>query len=191
MLTINGGELRITTTDDALNAGTALAINGGRIYAESSDNDAVDSNGSMSITGGVLVAIGAGGFEGGIDNDRNPFTVSGGTFIGIGGRNSVPPSTANVTQNVLSLRNIGAGTLAIRDGSGNAVFAYEMPVAATAVLLSADTIATGATYTAYLGGTVGGFDETFNGLRLGTGTHTGGSAATSAFTVSSSVSSPR
>lgn len=190
-LTINGGDLRITTTDDALNAGTALVINGGSIYADSSNNDAVDSNGSIAITGGVLVAIGAGGFEGGIDNDRNPFTVSGGTFIGIGGRNSVPPSAANVTQNTLSLSNIGTGTLAIRDGSGNAVFAYEMPVAATAVLLSSSAIASGATYTVYLGGAVSGFADEFNGLYLGSGTHAGGTARTGAFTISSSISSPR
>ena len=58
-LTINSGYLTIKTSDDCINAGDSVAINGGYIYAASSDNDAIDSNGTLTISGGVIVAIGS------------------------------------------------------------------------------------------------------------------------------------
>ncbi|KAF7600647.1 MAG: hypothetical protein CGU28_03000 [Candidatus Dactylopiibacterium carminicum] len=183
-LTINGGSLVINTTDDGLNAGTHLAVNGGRIYVKSSLNDAVDSNGTLSITGGLLVAIGASSPEGALDCDQNTFSVTGGTFIGIGGANSsVTASTS--TQNTVSLSSVSSGTLAIRDSSGNTAFAYTMPSSATAVLLSSSTLATGTRYTVYTGGTVSSYSDAFNGLYVGA-THSGGTSGSS-FTISSTT----
>lgn len=188
VLTITGGTVTIRSTDDALNAGSAIVISGGRILAEASQNDAIDSNGTITITGGVVVANGAGGAEGGLDCDSATFTVTGGTFIGFGGRNSTP-TRAVTTQNTVVLRNQAAGLLVLRESSGAAAFAYTLPKSATAVLLGAPGLTTGRSYTVVNGGTLAGTSDVFNGLMVGSGTHSGGTAGTT-FTISSTVSQP-
>lgn len=189
VLTVNGGDLTITTTDDGLNAGEAIVITGGRIYVRSSTNDAIDSNGRLTLAGGVIVADGANGPEGGFDNDNYTFTVSGGTFVGIGGRNSVPTAAVS-TQNSLVLGAVTANTLlVVRDTAGNVATAFLMPEFSTATLLGSPLIATGGSYQLYAGGTVSGQDEVFHGLYLGSAmTHAGGTARSS-FTVTSRVTS--
>lgn len=185
VLTINGGSIEVNTTDDALNAGTGIVINGGRVYARSSTNDAIDSNGTMTITGGIVVADGASGAEGGLDCDNNTFTVTGGVFVGIGGRNSgVTPSVT--TQNTVSLRNAGASLLVLRDAAGNAVFAFTVPEASSALLLTSPLIKTGGSYTVVSGGTLGSVGEDWHGLAVNPTTHSGGTAGSS-FTVSKTV----
>jgi hypothetical protein len=187
LLTINDGDISIDATDDALNAGSGIIINGGHIHAVSSTNDAIDSNGILTITDGVIVADGAGGAEGGMDNDNYTFTVTGGLFVAIGGRNSTPTRSAT-TQNVVSLRNISSGLLAIEDSSGNVAFAYTMPESASAVLLSSPDLEDSTTYTIYNGGTIGSYSELFNGLYKTPSAHSGGSSQGS-FSISSTVTS--
>lgn len=53
-LTINGGYIQIETADDCLNVSQTsgvITINGGYIYCYSTGNDAIDSNGSLTISG--------------------------------------------------------------------------------------------------------------------------------------------
>ncbi|MDF0532916.1 carbohydrate-binding domain-containing protein [Shewanella sp. A32] len=186
-LTINGGNLSVQTTDDALNAGNALVINDGYIYASASQNDAIDSNGTLTVTGGVVVADGAGGADGGLDCDNNTFKITGGLIVGIGGRNSSVTRSVT-TQNTVALSNINSGNLVVTDASGNAVFAYQMPNSASAVLISSPALATGSSYTVYRGGTLRSYDELFNGMYVDPANYTAGSVVTS-FTISSTVTS--
>ena len=185
-LTVNAGTIEITATDDAINAGTGIAFNGGYVYARSSTNDAIDSNGTMSIAGGVVVADGASGAEGGLDCDQNAFTISGGTFVGIGGRNSTPTS---VSQNTVSLRNVSSGLLTLKDSSGNVAFAFTMPETSAAVLLGSSSLTTGTRYTVYSGGgSIGSYSSLFHGLYSGASSHSGGTTGSS-FTISSTMTS--
>ena len=102
---INGGKILINTTDDCINASTdgvaSVIINGGLIYAHSSKNDCIDSNGTIVINGGTLVALGSNVPEGGIDCDMDSrFTYTGGTIIAMGGTNQIPNSD-NTTGHVI------------------------------------------------------------------------------------------
>lgn len=184
-LTINGGTITVNATDDALNAGKAIVINGGRIYARSSTNDAIDSNGTMTITGGIVVADGAAGAEGGLDCDQYTFSITGGVLVGIGGRNS-SATLAATTQNTVSLRNVAANLVVLRNAAGAAVFAFRVPESSQAMLLSSPLIATGSTYTVVTGGTLGPVGEDFHGLAIQPSTHSGGTAGSS-FTVTRTV----
>ncbi len=96
-VTINGGKIVINSTDDGINTSndnSYIKINGGLIYVLSSKNDAVDSNGTIEITGGTLIAFGSGAPEGGIDCDENSrFTYTGGTVIALGGSNNTPSAS--------------------------------------------------------------------------------------------------
>jgi len=185
-LTITGGTLEITTTDDGLNAGGAIAISGGSTYVLSTQNDAVDSNGTLAISGGILVAVGASAPEGGLDADTNAFTISGGTFIGLGGANSSPTSC---TQNTLRLGSSSASLMTVKDTSGKVAFAFQVPSSCTARLCGSADILTGSTYTLYSGGTLSGSTSTFHGLHLGlsSATHSGGTATSNAFTISNTL----
>lgn len=184
-LVINSGYFNIRTTDDALNAGTSITINGGFIYAAASANDAIDSNGVLTITGGVTVAIGARVPESAFDCDQNTFAVTGGTFVGIAGATSMPTASAS-TQNSVILGSRPAGTtMALKASDGLVAFAFTVPQSYLTMLFSSPDIETGTTYTIYTGGTASA-DCAFNGLYLGGMSYSGGTAGTS-FTVSKSV----
>ena len=125
-LTINSGYLTINTTDDALNAGEAIVINGGYIYCVSSDNDAIDANGTLTIAGGVIVAIGASVPEGAFDCDQNTFAIKGGTFVGIGGALSTPTASA-CSQNAVILGSVTKGLTLALQADDTVPFAFTIP----------------------------------------------------------------
>jgi hypothetical protein len=175
-LTINSGYIVISATDDALNAGKALTINGGCIYAASSSNDGIDSNGNLTINGGLIVAIGTNAPEGSFDyDDDDPstkfaFTITGGTFVGIGGNTAQPTAVA---QNVVVLGSLASGTTMALKTSSTAAFAFTIPKSFATMILSAPTIVAGTNYSVYTGGTATA-DRTFKGLYAGNLSYTGG-----------------
>ncbi len=182
---INDGYLTIRTADDCLNAGESIEINDGYIYAVSSENDAVDSNGTLTINGGVIVAVGASSPEGSFDCDQNTFAVSGGTFVGIGGSYSTPTSSS-CTQNVVLLGSGAADdVLGIVSSGGDRVFVYSIPSDYSKMILSSPGIETGSTYIVYTGGTGSG-DNDFYGLCLENLAYSDGSEQDD-FTVNSAV----
>jgi hypothetical protein len=186
-LMINEGDIQVVATDDGLNAGGDIEINGGYIYAFSSSYDAIDGNADMTINDGVIVAHGGGVPEGGMDNDQNTFSVNGGTFVALGGRNSTP-TEAETTQNTVSLGSINEGLLTVKDNSGNIAIAYEMPESATAVLVGSPDFETGVSYSIYQGGEIGSYSEKFNGLYLDPESHSNGTEV-DGFIITSTVTS--
>ena len=90
-LVINGGIIQVSANDDALNAGSAIEINGGYIFCQSRAADAIDSNGIIKITGGTTIALGSNAPEMGIDCDTaENFSYLGGTLIAISGVDVLP-----------------------------------------------------------------------------------------------------
>jgi hypothetical protein len=184
-LTINGGYITINTSDDAINAGKSITFNDGYIYAKSSKNDAIDSNGTLTINGGVIVAIGSGAPEGAFDCDVNTFAVTGGTFVGIGGTVS-RPTAGYVTQNLVILGSLTSGTtMALKASDGTVAFAFKIPQSYATMILSSPEIDTGTKYSVYTGGTATA-TTVFNGLYIGSLTYSGGSTSSN-FTVSSTI----
>ena len=187
-LFITGGEITLHTTDDCLNASrdgsSKVEISGGKIYAYSSNNDAIDSNGQLVISGGTIVALTATTPECAFDCDNYTFKITGGTFVGIGTSNYSAPTSSVCTQStfVLSGNYFGNGgtTLAVTEagttssGSGSnekAVFAFTIPSAVFGtssrsdyvMILSSPEIKTGTNYNIKTGVSATG-GETFNGL---------------------------
>ncbi len=178
-LTINGGSIDISTVDDCINASNSVVINGGYVHCIASGNDAIDSNGTMTITGGVVVAVGASSPEGGLDCDQNTFTITGGTVIGAGGSNSTPTSSKCKQSTIVynaSLSN--KGTLTITDSDGNHVLSFKNPTSnsSMAMIITSPDFVSGSSYKIYTGGTVTG-GETFNELTTN-GSYTPGTQAT-------------
>lgn len=189
---ISGGIINLNCTDDCINASRddsgyagQIVISGGNIYAYSSSNDAIDSNGTLTISGGVIVALTAKTPECAFDCDENTFAITGGLLVGVGTSNYSKPTSSACEQStvVLSGNYFGAGgtTFAIEDSDGSAVFAFAIPSifgtsasSSYIMVLSSPEIETGTTYKAVSGVTASG-GSTFNNLYVDLPSVSGGS----------------
>jgi hypothetical protein len=153
ILTINKGNIKVVASDDAFNAETAIYINGGNIYAQSSTNDAMDSNGTFTLTGGKVVAVGAGTPEGSIDCDDREFKITGGQLVGIAGATSGPSATTSTVRSVI----LGSGTaqiIHIEAADGTEALTFKAPVAFSTLIFASGKLKAGTTYNVWTGGSV-------------------------------------
>ena len=129
---ITGGTIVINSTDDCLNASNAIYISGGLIYAYASQNDAVDagsqeSQGEFQISGGIVIAMGAGAPEGGLDCNSNArFKYTGGIIIAMGGSNNVPQASGTSAYTA-SASGVSAGTTYALVQDGKVILAFKVP----------------------------------------------------------------
>ena len=182
-LTINGGVIEINSYDDAINASGGdngrsgqIIITGGKIFCNAGGNDGIDSNGTIAISGGTVISLGATTPEEGFDCDNNTFAITGGTLIGFGSATSKP--TASATTKCAVECNVGFASLYhIEAADGAEIMTFRMPRAYTGtvcMLFGGGEMARGASYTLYSGGSVSG-GANFHGLYSGA-TYTKGSA---------------
>ncbi len=91
-INIYSGDIKLFSTDDAINAANAdltnytfsMTIHGGNIYASAYNGDCFDANGNIIINGGVIVAIAgiAATDNESLDYDRS-LTVNGGSVLSV------------------------------------------------------------------------------------------------------------
>ncbi|MDR1226288.1 MAG: carbohydrate-binding domain-containing protein [Prevotellaceae bacterium] len=181
-LRIKGGNVEIEAYDDAMNASKHIEISGGNIYCYSSTNDGIDSNGTLSISGGVIVSCGSTVPEESFDCDNNQFKITGGIMVGLGGATSKP--TSNIcTQRSLIYNTGGSGISAIhiKSASGETeVLTLKLPRTYSSqlcLLFSSPDMAASTGYTIYTGGSISG-GTNFHGLYTGAAYTKGTSAAT-------------
>lgn len=87
-LTIAGGEVASYAYDDAINSKGDLTISGGYVYAQGLHNDGIDANGNCYIKGGLVYAICSGTPEVAIDANTEggcKLYLTGGTVVALGG----------------------------------------------------------------------------------------------------------
>lgn len=107
-LTMNGGEITINSSDDAINTNednvSVLTINDGIIICDSgsgSEGDGIDSNGYIVINGGYTIASANGqSADSGIDSDLGIY-INGGTLLATG--NMYDEISRDSTQNFMVL----------------------------------------------------------------------------------------
>ena len=189
-LTVSGGEVYTYAYDDAINVNTAINITGGKVYAYSSNNDGIDANGTLTVSGGVLVCTGTSAPEGGIDVDNsNKFIIKGGTVISYGGTLQSTPSTSSTQCSVLysGLTASKSNKISVLNSAGSPVLTFECPrsISGAAFFFSSPDIVKNSTYTISSGGTISGYSSAWNGLYTG-GTWTGGTTVIN-FSPSSSI----
>ena len=153
-ITLNGGTVRVYADDDGLNAckGSAtpmICINGG--YAEietpSGDTDAIDSNGSVVMTGGTVLVLGGaqmGNMAGSVDVDGT-ITVTGGTIVALGGICAIP-QTGSVNTYVSSGTGFSAGSYRIVDAGGNEIFAFTLSGSFSSCWISSEAFVLNGSY---------------------------------------------
>jgi len=183
-LSINGGDIEVKSSDDGINAGVNIYINGGRVYSYATANDAIDANGLLTVTGGLIVAIGSREPEASFDCDARTFKITGGMMVGVAGATSGP--TASVcTVHSLVMGSARSGQLIhIQDEDGNEVMTFETPESFSTLIYASSKLKTGKSYKVYTGGSVSSGTD-FRGLYLG-GTYSGGTSSAS-FTTTNMV----
>ena len=155
VITLNGGTIYVDADDDGLNACKGAAtpmvyINGG--YAEirtpSGDTDAIDSNGSFQMTGGmVLVLSGSqmGGMSGSVDVDGT-ISVTGGTIVALGGICGIPQN-GSVNTYVSNGTSFSAGDYRITNANGDTIFSFNLNESYSSCWIASDAFALNGSYT--------------------------------------------
>ena len=191
VLTFNGGETVVNAYDDAINAASAIVVNDGKVYARATNNDGIDSNGTLTINDGLFIGIGSGEPEGGIDVDNSrSLLINGGYVLGIGGGMMGTPSTSSTQYSVVyGGASVTSGQrIALLDSSNNMLFSFESPITMSATIcFSTPDIKSGSTYTVASNGSASNYSENWQGWCYD-GNWSGGSTLTT-FTPSSVVTS--
>ena len=177
---ISGGDIKVAATDDGFNAaggnnasstnsqtfgaddwgggkggfsdgGTdgLIEISGGIIYI-TAGGDGVDSNGSVTISGGYTVVCGPTQGDTSVLDYNVEGTITGGTFIGTGGAGMA--SNFNSVENqgliAVSVGNQSAGTaVTLTDESGKTIAEVTPELDYAVVYVSTPDMAQGSTYT--------------------------------------------
>lgn len=188
-ITIKGGNFYFNTYDDCINAASSLTISGGNLRCVSTGNDAVDSNGTLAISGGLLLANGTREPEEGIDVDQaSKMSITGGTVINQKGNMLNLTTTQCKVPTIKYSSSITAGTLiTITDSSGNHILSFKAPQAMSqGCYITLPEFNRGSSYKLYTGGTVSG-GTVFNEVTAG-GSFSGG-ILKKTFTISSNLTS--
>ncbi len=174
---ILGGETTLKASDDGLNAAggndqsgfggrpgdhfaaasdSAIEITGGSLFVDA-DGDGIDSNGSLTVTGGYTVVEGpTNGGNGPLDYGGSA-TISGGTLIVTGSvqmAQAIHPNGQGALN--LSVGNQNAHTVVtIADGDGNTVLTFTPGKAFACVIVSTPQLVSGQTYHVTVGSVAG------------------------------------
>ena len=121
LIIVSGGETYVYATDDGVNATSGksspnITVSGGLLdvaVPTSGDTDGIDSNGSLTITGGTVIAKGPGSASGNafgaaaVDTD-GVVSITGGSLIIFGGIEKTP--SGSPTKTLCSSSSVAAGT---------------------------------------------------------------------------------
>lgn len=178
-LDITGGTVLISAHDDAINSSGDLTISGGTVVAVGTNNDGIDANGNMYLKGGTIIAFGASGAEAGIDIDeQHKIYITGGNIFGIGGR--FDGNLGSTTQGIVSTTGSVAANGTVTISSGSTVLAtLTMPPYSYSngnIIVSVPGMTSGESYTLSLGSssTTVTASNTFNSNGMGGGGQPGG-----------------
>lgn len=123
VINISGGSSYVYATDDGVNAtgGNAtpsINVSGGLLDVEAptnGDTDGIDSNGSFTQSGGVVIVKGPGNAGGNsmgaaaLDTD-GAVSVSDGTLIIFGGSEKTPTTNSKITKTLCSSNSVASGS---------------------------------------------------------------------------------
>lgn len=188
-MNISGGNFYFNTYDDCINAKSGLTISGGNLRCVATGNDAVDSNGSMTLSGGLILANGAREPEEGVDVDNaSQLKITGGTIINQKGNMLNLTTTQCQVPTIKYSSSISAGTLiTVTTSAGAHIMSFKAPQAMSqGCYITLPEFVKNSSYKLYTGGSVSG-GTVFNEVTRG-GTFSGGTQVKS-FTISSNLTS--
>lgn len=177
---ISGGYIRLYATDDGLNAAggrdgsgfgglfgrrsggnsdggndgvSSLLISGGTIYVNA-EGDGIDSNGTITVTGGEIYISGPESSANGAIDYESSAQITGGTLVAVGNSGMAMNFGDSSTQGsaMISTSNCKAGTeISLEDGEGNVLVSYTAESGFNSVVVSCPGMVQGGTYTVHVG----------------------------------------
>jgi hypothetical protein len=166
-ISLVGGRITIVAFDDGINAGggsdgsgmggtqdmfqaddnCSISISGGVIKINAS-GDGVDSNGSLSVTGGETYVSGPTNNGNGALDYAGEASITGGIFVAAGSTGMAQNFGSDSTQGsmLVSLSSSQTGKISIADESGTSLVEYTPEKQYQSVLISAPGIVKGKTY---------------------------------------------
>ena len=148
---VNGGTVMVYAHDDALNSTGDMTFTGGTVVAVGTYNDAIDANGNMNIKGGTIIACGANGAEAGIDiNEQKKLYITGGYLFAIGGR--VDGNLGSTTQGIITTTgSVSANSTVGISNSSKTLYTFTMPPVTysgnNTIIISTPDLTSGSSYT--------------------------------------------
>lgn len=169
-LNISGGEVASYAYDDAVNSKGDMTITGGYVYAQGKNNDGLDANGNIYLKGGLVYAICSGQPEVAIDANTEggkKLYLTGGTIVAVGGLESGSSLSQSCYQ-ASSWSKSTWYTMTI----GENTFSFRTPSSGGSSLV----VSAASTPTLQSGTSISGGSSFFGGLGIAGGTVSGGSS---------------
>lgn len=170
---LTGGNIKLVSSDDGINvaggndssgfmrpgqqsdysSGTDnyyLTISGGYLYMNAG-GDGLDSNGTITMTGGEVYVDGPVNNGNGAIDYQNAFNISGGILVAVGSSGMAEPPSNTSTQNTIAITtSYSAGDIiTLKNSAGETIFTYTVSKTAGSAIISTAQIKTGETYTAF------------------------------------------
>ena len=169
-MNISGGEVAVYAYDDAINSKGDMTITGGYIYAQGKNNDGMDANGNIYIKGGLIYAICSGSPEVAIDANTEggkKLYLTGGTVVAVGGLEN----GSSLSQACYQASSWSKNTWYTMTYDSN-TFSFKTPSSGGNALV----ISSAATPTLSSGTTVSGGTSIFGGIGMMSGTVSNGTS---------------
>ena len=169
-MNISGGEVAVYAYDDAINSKGDMTITGGYIYAQGKNNDGMDANGNIYIKGGLIYAICSGSPEVAIDANTEGGKIlylTGGTVVAVGGLEN----GSSLSQACYQASSWSKNTWYTMTYDSN-TFSFKTPSSGGNALV----ISSAATPTLSSGTTVSGGTSIFGGIGMMSGTVSNGTS---------------
>lgn len=162
---ISGGEVHVTSSDDGFNASDgssqgamggavdcSLEISGGFVYVNA-EGDGLDSNGSMLVSGGIVLVDGPETSGNGALDANNDISCTGGLLIAAGSMGMAEyPTSGQHTIVVTTITQQGNTLVTICDENGSELLSYAPAKSFSSFIVSSPDLNSDETYTVYLGG---------------------------------------
>ena len=166
---VNGAYVDVTASNDGVNAtkgtvsggtesndGSLLKVTAGTLIVSCTNGDAIDSNGNILITGGLVIANGPNsGVEEAVDFNGS-FNMNGGIFIGAGSKSNMTKamsaSSTQANMYISSNNIISASSFINIRINGSDVISFKPKNGAYKFLISTPAMVKNASYIIYTGG---------------------------------------
>lgn len=178
-LNIFSGNITVYSEDDCMNAANSdltdyafsLTIAGGKLYMYTTSGDGIDSNGSLTISGGITEVWTANTADNQPLDADGTISITGGTVLAAGGSAGMG-SRLSATQACVTFGsgNQGGGfikwpgqknqntviiesgsDMTVKDSSGSTIYSSKAPCNASYVIFSCAELVSGSTYSLYSG----------------------------------------
>ena len=151
---IKGGSTFVSADDDGVNAASgvktpSINVSGGYldVTVSAGDTDGIDSNGTYTQTGGLVIVKGGGSFSnvsGALDVDGTAI-VTGGTIISLGGTCSLSSGSSCLVAKIQK-SGFSAGDYVLQDEYGEEIAVFTLSSSYSSVWICSDTFAIGSSY---------------------------------------------